>query len=91
VAVKKIPTTPSPLNGAERVQQLRDWVSAAEGDGADKSALVLRLTHRDVATLKRHPSVHSDEIAFAPDGMRFLGVQVAEGGVADSALERVES
>jgi hypothetical protein len=81
------PTSLAPPSGAERVKQMRDWIAAAERGGAEKSELLLRLTHRDAATLKRHPSVQSEEISFADGGMLFLGVKVAEVAAADSALE----
>jgi hypothetical protein len=86
-----IVATPSPPTEADRIQRMRDWVIDAERQGAQKSDLLLRLTHRDVATIKRHPSVRSNEVAFEPEGMRFLGVRVAEGGVAVSLLELAQS
>lgn len=73
--------------GAARVKELRDWIDAADRQGAQRCDLVLRLTARDAAMLKRHPSVGVDEIAFAAGEMRFLGVKVEEGGVSTSSLE----
>lgn len=84
------PTTAAPSTEAARIQRLRDWIAAAVRDGADTSSLVLKLTHRDSAALKRHPSVQAGEIAFASGVMTFLGVRVIEGGVADSQLETAQ-
>ena len=52
--------------------------------------MVLRLTLSDVAHLKRDASLALEDISFRDGVMRFLGVQIEPGGVAESVLERSE-
>jgi hypothetical protein len=73
---------------ATRIKQVRDWIAAAELAGHAADDMLLRLTTRDASTLKRHPDVAVHEVTFVSGEMRFLGVKVQEGGVADSVLER---
>ncbi len=82
---KKVPiaTPPRP-----RAQQFRASILEACADGARVEDLILRLTLRDAAMLKRDPTVEVDEIAFGANGMEFLGVRVVAGGVAESMLDR---
>lgn len=57
-------------------------------EGIETGALLLRLSRRDMALLKRSPDVAVAEIRFADDAMHFLGVRVAEEAVEVSHLDR---
>lgn len=58
-------------------------------DGIDLKAMTLRMTLRDASELKRDPKVATADISFGPDGMRYLGVVVDQGGgVTVSVLDR---
>jgi hypothetical protein len=85
-----MPPAPPPknYNDASRVKEVRDWIAAAQRDGVAEADMILRLTSRDAAALKRSPAVATNEIAFAAGEMRFLGVKVQEAGVKDSLLDR---
>lgn len=61
-------------------------IEQARLDGIDPSALLLRLTLGDVSRLKRDREIAADEISFAGDEMRYLGVKVVGGDVETSAL-----
>ena len=50
--------------------------------------MTLRMTLRDVSELKRDPKVPMADISYGPDGMRYLGVAVDQGGVTQSTLDR---
>jgi hypothetical protein len=52
--------------------------------------MVLRLTLTDVSKLKRDTSLAVADISFSSGAMRFLGVRVEEGGVAESVLQNPE-
>lgn len=77
----------APATRASVLAELRGAISAAEAQGIARDAMVLRLTHRDDAMLKRSPDVTVDEIAFADGRMRFLGVLVETGEVTVSRLD----
>ena len=81
-------TARPPVSAANR---LRAAIEKAEADGVLRDDMVLRLTHSDVAQLKRDPTLALSDISFAGGGMKFLGVKIAPGGVTESALERPES
>jgi hypothetical protein len=49
--------------------------------------MVLLLTHRDLAELKRDRDVPVADISFAGGVMRYLGVLVKVGGISESALQ----
>jgi hypothetical protein len=61
-------------------------IEQARLDGIDPSALLLRLTLGDISRLKRDREITADEISFAGDEMRYLGVKVVGGDVETSAL-----
>ena len=61
-------------------------IEQARLEGIDPSALLLRLTLGDVSRLKRDREIAADEISFAGDEMRYLGVKVVGGDVETSAL-----
>ena len=82
---KKVPVATPPR---ARAQEFRTSILEACADGARVEDLILRLTLRDAAMLKRDPTVEVDEIVFGADGMEFLGVKVVAGGVAASVLDK---
>jgi hypothetical protein len=65
----------------------RRQIDDRRAEGAEPDDLILRLTHVDASRLKRDPAVPLADIAFSAGVMRFLGVKVVEGGVANSVLE----
>lgn len=73
-----------------RPEEFRDMIEKAEADGAVRADMVLRLTLRDAADLKRDRSVAVEDISFADGMMRYIGVKVNAGGVAVSALRMAE-
>lgn len=70
-----------------RPDEFRTAIEKAEADGASRADMVLRLTLRDVADLKRDRSVAVEDISFVGGVMRYIGVRVAPGGVAVSVLD----
>jgi hypothetical protein len=66
--------------------RLRSQIEKAEAAGVDRPEMTLRLTHADASHLKRDPELAVSDITFTDGVMRFLGVKVEEGGVAESAL-----
>lgn len=72
---------------ATRPELFRQAIEKAEAEGASRGEMVLRLTARDSADLKRDRSVAVEDISFAGGEMRFLGVKVITGGIEASALE----
>lgn len=83
------PPKPVLANSGGDVVQLRTQILAALDDGADPDHLVLHLSRRDEALLKRSTVVAVDEIRFSEGRMRFCGVLVAEQHAAVSSLEKV--
>ncbi len=81
------PPEPPPAPG----KKFRAAIEQARLDGIDPSALVLRLTLGDVSRLKRDRNIAADEISFAGDEMRYLGVKVVGGDIETSALVIVQS
>jgi hypothetical protein len=73
---------------ALKAGDFRTAIAKAQGEGADLDLMVLRLTLRDAALLKRDPNVGVEEISFANGEMRFLGVKVTSGGVPASTLDQ---
>jgi hypothetical protein len=72
---------------ASRPEVFRTAIEKAEAEGASRADMVLRLTLRDVADLKRDRTVPVADISFLDGVMRYVGVRVAPGGVAVSALD----
>ena len=54
--------------------------------GTGAGELTLRLTLMDASKIKRDPEIALADVSFSPEGMRFLGVRVMEGGVKSSEL-----
>ena len=61
-------------------------ITQAVSAGAGSDELTLRLTLMDASKIKRDREIALDSISFSPEGMRFLGVRVVEGGVRSSEL-----
>ncbi|MBX3483986.1 hypothetical protein [Phenylobacterium sp.] len=66
----------------------RAQIEAAEAEGVAREHMTLRLTMADVANLKRDRELPVTDISFADGVMRYLGVKVEQGGVAESVLDR---
>ena len=66
--------------------KFRTAIEQAKLEGRDPSAMMLRLTLGDVSRLKRDRGIPADEISFAGDEMRYLGVKVVQGDVETSSL-----
>ena len=77
--------TPARVSAAKR---LRHVIETADADGVRREDMILRLTFGDVAQLKRDASLPLADISFRDGVMRFLGVRIEQGGVAESVLER---
>ena len=70
-------------------EEARLAIEQAEADGVARDAMTLRMTLRDASELKRDPKVPMADISYGPDGMRYLGVAVDQGGgVTQSVLDR---
>jgi len=76
-----------PAAGRKSTASFQDAIKARVAEGVAAETMVLHLTHRDAANLRRDPSVPLDAISFCDGEMRLLGVKVVTGGVAVSALE----
>jgi hypothetical protein len=80
----KTPATP-PRRAAAAVY-FRSEIEKAEAAGSSRDDMLLHLTLSDVSQIKRDRSLALTDIAFAGETMRFLGVKVEQGGVAESVL-----
>ena len=69
-------------------QHFRSAIEAAEADGVARGDMTLRLTLSDVSALKRDRTLALEDISFSGGVMRYLGVEVAQGGVTESVLDR---
>jgi hypothetical protein len=70
-------------------EEARMAIEQADADGVARDAMTLRMTLRDASELKRDPKVPMADISYGPDGMRYLGVAVDQGGgVTQSVLDR---
>ena len=81
----------SPARESPRITtatRLKELIEAAEAGGVLREDMVLRLTFGDVSQLKRDASLALEDIRFAGGVMRFLGVKIEQGGVAESILDR---
>lgn len=66
---------------------LRTAIEKAVEAGGRKDDMLLRLTLKDAADLKRDRSLPIEDISFSDGEMRFLGVKVTAGGVTESSLD----
>jgi hypothetical protein len=81
--------TPKPTRRrGSSAEEARYLIEQAEADGVARDAMTLRMTLRDASELKRDPKVAMEDISYGPDGMRYLGVAVDQGGVTTSTLDR---
>lgn len=84
--------SPNPQKPARRrgsaAEEARIAIELADEDGVARAVMTLRMTLRDVSELKRDPKVPMADISYGPDGMRYLGVAVDQGGVTQSTLDR---
>jgi hypothetical protein len=69
-------------------EEMRLLIDQAEADGVKRAKMTLRMTLRDASELKRDPKVAMEDIRYAAEGMRYLGVLVEQGGVTISTLDR---
>ena len=83
----KTKTPPAPIKAAAAAAGYRAAIAKAEAEGIAKADMVLRLTRKNDADLKRDRSVDVHEISFLGGEMRFLGVKVVAGGVDVASLE----
>ena len=81
------PQKPTRRRGSS-AEEARLLIEQADADGVKRAAMTLRMTLRDVSELKRDPKVPMADISYSPDGMRYLGVAVDQGGVTQSTLDR---
>lgn len=65
----------------------RKEIEAADPDGLLRNDMTLRLTLGDATALKRDRELPVADISFADGVMRYLGVKVEAGGVAESVLD----
>lgn len=81
------PKAPAPVRRNETVaNRFRREIETAEKDGAERDAMTLRLTLSDTTRLRRDSTVAIADISFSGGAMRYLGVTVESGGIAESAL-----
>lgn len=66
--------------------RFHEQIEKAVAEGADPADMTLRLTLGDVSLLKRDRTLAVADISFAQGVMRFLGVRIEQGGVAESQL-----
>jgi hypothetical protein len=78
----------SPARRAVAAIHFRSEIEKAEAEGVAREDMTLRLTLRDVNQLRRDGSLPVADISYADGAMRYLGVKVAQGGVAESVLTR---
>ncbi|WP_374575120.1 hypothetical protein [Phenylobacterium sp.] len=67
--------------------RFRREIEHAEAGGLERASMTLRLTLTDASRLRRDPGLAVADISFEDGVMRYLGVAIAQGGVADSVLD----
>ena len=77
----------SPARAKTVAVRFRYEIEQAEARGADRAAMMLRLTLGDADKLKRDRDLAITDISFTDGVMRYLGVAIAQGGVAESSLD----
>ncbi|HET6970566.1 MAG TPA: hypothetical protein VFH92_05520 [Phenylobacterium sp.] len=82
----KLPPPSRPIGSPD--SRFRNLIEAALADGATPEDMTLRLTLRDASLLSRDPTIPVADISYVGGAMRFLGVRIEKGGVADSVLDR---
>lgn len=81
----------SPAAGRKSTASFQEAITAQIAEGVAADTMVLHLTRRDAANLRRDPSVPLEAISFSDGEMRLLGVKVVTGGVEVSSLEIAEA
>lgn len=84
--MSKAPAAPRP--GESPDKRFRSQIEAAVAEGVSREDLTLKLTLRDASRLTRDPNTPVADVSFSGGTMRFLGVKIEQGGVAESVLER---
>jgi hypothetical protein len=79
---------PQPANRAAVGARFRAEIEKAEAEGVAREDMTLRLTLRDASQLRRDANLPVADISYAGGVMRYLGVKVEPGGVAESELAR---
>lgn len=77
-----------PLRRSSPAASFRAQIEKAEAEGCSRADMTLRVTLSDASLLKRDPDLALSDIGFVDQTMRFLGVVIEEGGVAQSELVR---
>jgi hypothetical protein len=78
---------PRPASSAQTVAvRFRQDIEHAEARGVARVDMTLKLTLGDVNKLRRDRSLPVADISFAGGVMRYLGVAIDQGGVAESSL-----
>ncbi len=77
---------PLPTSSEAPAKRFGREIAAARRAGTDPAELTLRLTLMDASKIKRDREIALEDISFSPEGMRFMGVRVVEGGVKSSDL-----
>jgi hypothetical protein len=85
--MSKTQTPPPPPTMA----QLRKRLDEALANGHQPQDLVLRLTLRDAALIKRSPVFADDEIRFVDGVMQVLGIATVVGQVGESGIAAAEA
>ena len=83
----KTKAPPGPIKSTAAAAGYRAAIAKAEAEGIAKADMILRLTLKNDADLKRDRTVGVHEISFLGGEMRFLGVKVIAGGVDVASLE----
>jgi hypothetical protein len=79
---------PPPVRRVPPAPRFRSEIEAAEAEGAVRDDMTLRLTLNDVTALRRDRTLAVADLSFTGGVMRYLGVKVEQGGVAESTLDR---
>jgi len=77
----------SPARRAVAAIHFRNEIEKAEAAGVARKDMTLRLTLSDVNQLRRDANLALTDISFTGGVMRYLGVKVEQGGVAESVLD----
>ncbi len=80
----------SPTHAEPPARRFSREIADAVAAGTNVEELVLHLTLMDASKVKRDPGVPLEHVSFSPEGMRFLGVRVVQGGVLSSTLSSGE-
>lgn len=80
----------APARRAAAAVHFRAEIEKAEAEGVARDDMVLRLTLGDVSQLRRDSTLPVADISYAGGVMRYLGVRVEQGGVAESVLTHGE-